>query len=634
MTAILAAIGMSTGALLAVILILVPVLGGLISLVQRRRAVLVWTVAVVSLVISLSSVGLLLYLASTSVLVIDAQDLFPIGPLLIIIDFILLLVFVYIGWRVRSPLVIAFAVANLVLAFALDSWLNFTEASPALLIDNLSVIMALITSIIGSIIAIYALRYMEHDPRQARFFAAVLLFLGAMNGAVFSNDMLWLFLFWDVTTLCSFLLIGHTGTEEAKKAARWALLITLGGGLLFIIGTVLSFHYYGSTALSDLPVAGLAGLSLLPLSFLAVAAFTKSAQFPFQSWLLGAMVAPTPVSALLHSATMVNLGVYLLIRMSPSIVAATSLNWIIALVGGASFLAASLLAITQSNAKRVLAWSTVGNLGLMIMCVGISTSLAITAAVILLLYHAISKALMFLSVGAVKERIGSEDIESMQGIRTTMPFASLAIFIGIITIALPPFGMFASKWLISEAAVTFPFLIFLLAAGFAAIFVFYFKWIGTILSAGAGARSVKWRDDLLPRNYKWTLGALMVGAIGLSILIGPVLRYLIAPFINRHFTLPVGTDDLTLFTAAGEFPVFLVLLFAALIFVGLAFLVRPSKEEVSTPYAGGEDFQFDESRSNYYLSEGTVKQAIAVSEGVGILLVLLILVVPALLEVL
>lgn len=616
-------------------MILIPVLGGLILLVQRTQAVLLWAVVILSAIISMSSVGLLIYMASssTSVLVIEAHELYPLGPLFIVLDFLLLFVFVYIGWRIRSPLVIAFAVANLVLAFALDNWLNFTEASPAILIDGLSVIMVLITSIIGSIIAIYSLHYMEHDPHQARFFAAVFLFLGAMNGAVFSNDMLWLFLFWDVTTLCSFLLIGHTGTEEAKKAARWALLITLGGGLLFIMGAVLSFHYYGSTALSDLPVAGLAGLSLLPLSLFAVAAFTKSAQLPFQSWLLGAMVAPTPVSALLHSATMVNLGVYLLIRMSPSIVAATSLSWIIALVGGASFLVASMLAITQSNAKRVLAWSTVGNLGLMTMCVGISTSLAITAAVILLLYHAISKALMFLSVGAVKERVGSEDIESMQGIRTTMPFASLAIFIGIITIALPPFGMFASKWLISEAAVTFPFLIFLLAAGFAAIFVFYFKWIGTILSAGQGAKSVKWRDDPLPRNYKWTLGALMVGAVGLSILIGPVLRYLIAPFINRYFALPVGTDDLTLFTAAGEFPVFLFLLFVALIFVGLAFLVRPSKEEVSTPYACGEDFQF-ESRNNYYLSEGTVKRAIAVAEGAGVLLILAILLVPVILEVL
>ncbi len=626
---------MNAGALLAVILILVPVLGGLVVLVQRKRAVLLWTVAILSAVISLSAIGLLLYMASssTSVLVIEAHELFPLGPALIVLDFLLLFVFVYIGWRIRSPWVMVFAVANLVLAFALDNWLNFAEASPAILIDGLSVIMALITSIIGSIIAIYALRYMEHDPRQGRFFAAVLLFLGAMNGAVFSNDMLWLFLFWDVTTLCSFLLIGHTGTEEAKKAARWALIITLGGGLLFITGAVLSFHYYGSTALSDLPVAGLAGLSLLPLSLFAVAAFTKSAQLPFQSWLLGAMVAPTPVSALLHSATMVNLGVYLLLRMSPSFVAATSLNWIIALVGGASFLVASLLAITQSNAKRVLAWSTVGNLGLMTMCVGISTSLAITAAVILLLYHAISKALMFLSVGAAKEGTGSEDIESMQGMRTAMPFVSLAIFIGIITIVLPPFGMFASKWLISEAAVSFPFLIFLLGAGFAGTFVFYFKWIGTILSAEPGAKPVRWRDDPLPRTYKWTLGALMVGAVALSALIGPVLRYLIFPFIDRAFSLPIGTDDLTLFTAAGEFPVFLFLLLVALIFIGLGFLVRPAKKQISTPYACGEDFHF-ESRSNYYLGEGTVSRAIRVAEGAGVLLVIALLLTPLVLEVL
>ncbi len=327
---------MNAGALLAVVLISVPVLGALAILALRNRPVMYWTVAITSAIISLSSVGLLLYLASSStpVLTIEAQDLYPLGPLLIVLDFLLLFLFIYIGWRIRSYLVVAFALANLILAFALESWLDFTEASPAILIDNLSVLMALITSIIGSIIAIYSLRYMEHDPRQPRFFAAVLLFLGAMNGAVFSNDMLWLFLFWDVTTLCSFLLIGHTGTEEAKKAARWALIITLAGGLTFIAGAVLSFHYYGSTSLADLPVVGLAGLSLLPLSLFAVAAFTKSAQLPFQSWLLGAMVAPTPVSALLHSATMVNLGVYLLIRMSPSIVAANSLNWAIALVGG------------------------------------------------------------------------------------------------------------------------------------------------------------------------------------------------------------------------------------------------------------------------------------------------------------
>ena len=626
---------MNEGALLAVAVIAVPALGAFLSLVLRKRSAMAWTVIAASAAVSLCAVALLLlmFTGSAAVLTVEAHDLYPLGPLLIVADVVLMFVFVYLGWRLRSYLVTVIAVGNLVFALLLDAWLGFTEASPAMLIDRLSIIMVLITSIIGSVIAIYALRYMRDDPRQPRFFAAVLLFLAAMNGAVMSNDMLWLFLFWDLTTLCSYLLIGHTGTEEAKRAARLALIITIFGGLLFVLGAVLAQYYYGTTSMQDLPVFGLAGLGLLPIALFAVAAFTKSAQLPFQSWLLGAMVAPTPVSALLHSATMVNLGVYLLLRLAPSVVAAPSLSWVIALVGGASFLASSLLAITQSNAKRVLAYSTIGNLGLMTMCVGISTSLAIVAAVILLLYHAISKALMFLAVGAVKEHIGSEDIEAMQGIRTTMPFASLAIFLGVITIVLPPFGMFASKWLISGAAIAFPFLIFFLAVGFAATFLFYFKWVGSILSAGPGARSAGFRNDPMPGTYKWTMGALMAGAVVLSALIGPVIRYLIDPFIERNFSLPVDTNDLTLFTTTGEFPVFLFLLFVALVFLGLAFLVRPAREEISTPYACGEAYSF-EGRSNYYLHEGNVQKAIAVSEGAGVVLVVVLLVTPFLLEVL
>jgi ech hydrogenase subunit A len=626
---------MNEGALLAILLIAIPLAGAVSIVALRRRAVTVAVVATVSVLLTLAAIGLLLLMAASSfkILTIEAHELFPLGPSISLLHFVLNGVFLYIGWRVRSYLVMGFAVINLGLAFSLDAWLNFTPASPAFLIDNLSLIMILITSLVGSIIAIYSLRYMKDDPRQPRFFAVVLLFLGAMNGAVISNEMLWLFMFWEVTTLCSFLLIAHNDTEEAKKAARWALIITIAGGTLFMLGALGAQQYYGTTSMRDLPLSGLGGLALLPLSLFAVAAFTKSAQLPFQSWLLGAMVAPTPVSALLHSATMVNLGVYLLLRTSPFIIGAGAIGWIIALVGGATFLAASLLAITQSNAKRVLAWSTVGNLGLMTMCVGISTPLAIAAAVILLLYHSLSKALMFLSVGVVKEQIGSEDIESMQGIRTTLPFPSLAIFVGIITIVLPPFGMFASKWLISEAVASFPLLMFLLAAGFAGIFVFYFKWMGTILSAGPGARSVRLRDDPSPRNFKWTLGALMVGAVGLSVLIGPVLRSLILPFIDRYYTIPISTNDLTLLTTAGEFPVFIFLLFVAIIFLGLAFLIRPAKEEVSTPYACGENFEF-ESRSNYYLSESTVKKAISMAEGAGIVLILALLATPLLLEVL
>jgi ech hydrogenase subunit A len=630
------ALWMNPGDSLSMVLMIAPVIGAAVCLAVRGRRGIAGVVAVTSAVLVLSSLSLLVLMASSSfeVIAIDAASLYPMGPVMVILDLFLTLVFLYVGWRIRSSVVLITAAANLVLAFLLDYQLDFTEATPVILIDNLSLIMVLITSIIGSIIAIYALRYMKDDPRQPRFFAATLLFLGGMNGAVLSNDMLWLFLFWDVTTLCSFLLIGHTGTAEAKAAAQRALIITLGGAVALITGAVLAWHYFGSTSLADIPVSGVEGLTLLPLALLSVAAFTKSAQLPFQSWLLGAMVAPTPVSALLHSATMVNLGVYLLLRMSPSLVTATSLNWIIALVGGVSFLVASVVAMTQSNAKRVLAWSTVGNLGLITMCVGVSSTLAITAGVILLLYHSISKALMFLSVGAAKERLGSEDIEDMQGIRITMPFVSAALFIGVLTIVLPPFGMFASKWLISEAVIAFPSLMFIIGLAFAGTVVFYFKWLGAVLAAGPGARSIRLKDDPLPRTYRWTLGVLMAGAIVLSALIGLVVQYLIGPFIEQHFTLPEGTEGLDLFSLSGELPVLLLLTLTVLVFVGLRVIMRRApSEEIAKLYAGGEEFEF-EGRSNYYLKEGTVKRAVRWSEGAGALLVATLLVVPLVLEVL
>ena len=333
-----------------------------------------------------------------------------------------------------------------------------------------------------------------------------------MNGAVFSNDLLWLFFFWEVTTLTSFLLIGHTRTDEAKRSARTAAEITLGGGVLLLASIILSYYYFNALTISSLPAgSSIIGVQLLPFALMAVAAFTKSAQVPFQKWLLGAMVAPTPVSALLHSATMVNLGVYFLLRLSPNLVGQDVIVWAIGIIGASSFLATSLLAIAQSNSKRVLAYSTIGNLGLIIVCVGLNTPLSITAAVIILIFHAISKALLFMSVGVVKEETGSEDIESMAYLRDRMPFVSVSIFIGVFMILLPPFGMFAGKWIVSEANVTFPLIGIILAIGFAASIVYYGKWLGRILATGPMTGRPKALREKVPLLYRLTLGSLPGG---------------------------------------------------------------------------------------------------------------------------
>jgi len=190
---------------------------------------------------------------------------------------------------------------------------------------------------------------------------------------------------------------------------------------------------------------------LIPLAFLFIAAFTKSAQVPFQGWLLGAMVAPTPVSALLHSSTMVNAGVYLLIRLAPSY-QGTSLSTFLAVYGAMVFLVTSLLAISQNNAKKVLAYSTIANLGLMVLLAGINTPLSIACAALLLVFHAISKALLFLSAGTIEHYIWSRDIEDMEGLSSKLPVLAGIMIAGIFSMIAAPFGVIIAKWGALESA--------------------------------------------------------------------------------------------------------------------------------------------------------------------------------------
>jgi ech hydrogenase subunit A len=226
--------------------------------------------------------------------------------------------------------------------------------------------MILVVGIVGSLICIYAIGYMkwyhfhhEDYPERKNFFLSVLfIFLSAMFGLVLSNDLTWLYFCWEVTTLCSFLLIGYTKTKEAKTNSFRALIYNLGGGLCFALAIVYIGMNFETLELSTLIKMHPEANVLIPVFLLSIAALTKSAQLPFSSWLLGAMVAPTPSSALLHSATMVKAGVYLIIRLSP-LLGDSSVGKIVTLVGGVTFLACSLMAITQSDAKKILAYSTI-----------------------------------------------------------------------------------------------------------------------------------------------------------------------------------------------------------------------------------------------------------------------------------
>ena len=273
---------------------------------------------------------------------------------------------VYVGVKARHPLIVLLmlAQAGLMIWFELAHGSAF-EATRNLFADSFSVIMALINGLVGGGICLYALAYMreyhevahrEVADRRPFFFGLLFVFMGAMFGIIFANNLLWLLFFWEVTTLCSFLLIGYTRTDEARRNARKALVMNLAGGLAFALAIVWFYTQSGSLELQTL-IASRHALALVPAALLCFAGITKSAQLPFSGWLLGPMVAPTPVSALLHSSTMVKAGVYLVLRLAP-VVTGTSVGLLVALIGAVTFLVTSLAAITTSDAKKVLAYST------------------------------------------------------------------------------------------------------------------------------------------------------------------------------------------------------------------------------------------------------------------------------------
>ena len=448
---------------------------------------------------------------------------------------------IYVGVRAKRPLIVALALAQACLMV----WFELTQGEHLkveqdLFVDKLAVIMALINGLVGGGICIYALGYMREyhqvahrdvADRRPFFFALLFIFMGAMFGLIFANNLVWLFLFWEITTLCSFLLIGYTQTDEAKHNALRALVMNLAGGLAFAVAIVWLHRQTGSIELQKLVAMGMHGgadklLVLLPAALLCFAGITKSAQLPFSSWLLGAMVAPTPVSALLHSSTMVKAGVYLVLRMAPA-VTGTKVGMMVALVGAVTFVVGSLAAITSSEAKRVLAWSTVANLGLIVLCGGIGTYEAVWAGILLIIFHAVAKCLLFLCVGVVEHKLHSRNIEDMSGLVVRMPRVAIMMQIGMAGMFLAPFGMLISKWAVLKAVVdAYPSLSVFIAFGSAATLFFWVKWMGKLIEVvGVGERIKK----------ELVLGE-AIALYGLSA--ATALACLLFPLISSHFIEP------------------------------------------------------------------------------------------------
>jgi ech hydrogenase subunit A len=486
-------------------LILVPLVAGLLLLCLKPDLPRKILVSVVTLAVCCGSVALALLPTPLNLGELPlSQHGINLGMLLV--EIAMSLFIIYVGARAKKPLIVllTLAQAGLMVWFELGPGAHL-EVAQNLFVDKFTVIMALINGIVGGGICIYALGYMReyHEvahrdvpDRRPLFFALLFIFMGAMFGLVFANNLVWLYLFWEITTLCSFLLIGYTQTEEAKRNALLALVMNLAGGLAFAVAIVWLQKKTGGIELQAIIDKVIHGkidkaLVLMPAALLCFAGITKSAQLPFSSWLLGAMVAPTPVSALLHSSTMVKAGVYLVLRMAP-LVASTKVGMMVALVGAVTFVVGSLAAITSSEAKRVLAWSTVANLGLIVLCGGIGTYEAVWAGILLIIFHAVAKCLLFLCVGVVEHKLHSRNIEDMSGLVVRMPRVAIMMQIGMAGMFLAPFGMLISKWAVLKAVVdAYPSLSVFIAFGSAATLFFWVKWMGKLIEVVRPAERIK-----------------------------------------------------------------------------------------------------------------------------------------------
>lgn len=467
------------------------------------------------------------------------------------IEIFLMALITVLSFKYRQYYAAALSVAQTVavLYYELGGYAPHQEVHK-IYVDQLTVIMVLIVAIVGTLITVYACGYMkdyhqhhtEFKDRRCYFFALMYVFLGAMFGLVLSNSLIWMYFFWEITSVVSFLLIGYTRTPETIHNSFKALWMNLLGGCGFATAIIAAGFKFNVTDIQSLILCD-GNIVIIPAIMLSFAALTKSAQMPFSKWLLGAMVAPTPSSALLHSATMVKAGVYLLLRLSP-ILAGTFAGTMVSLIGGVTFLILSMLAITVSDGKKVLAYSTISNLGLITACAGVGALETVWAGIFLLIFHAVSKSLLFQTVGAIENSTGSRNIETMHGLVRRHPYLAWTLVIGIAAMFLAPFGMLISKWAALKAFIDNGSIVLLLCVcfGSATTLFYWMKWMATVLASKANDVKAK---NTTSANQWFSILVHSVAMTALCFVFPMISSDVIIPYIHSvyHNAYQVITDD-------------------------------------------------------------------------------------------
>jgi len=408
-------------------------------------------------------------------------------------------------------------------------WVPYLHLDFVLRLGGVGLLMGLLITGIGALILLYASSYMHGHPQANRLYAYLYGFMFAMTGLVLADHLILLFIFWELTSITSYLLIGFNCTHEsARKNALQALLITGLGGMALMAGFILLNLASGTWLLSEM-IANAGSIqehAFYPAIFtlVIVGAFTKSAQFPFHFWLPNAMAAPTPVSAYLHSATMVKAGVYLLAVMLP--ILGGTLVWEVVLCsfGGITLLVAGLSGLQQSDLKRILAATTLAVLGLLVLLLGIGTEKAVLAAMLFLLGHALYKATLFMVAGAVDHEAGTRDVNALGGLGKLMPWtAGAALLAACSKMGLPPFFGFIGKEYVYKASTVSglgEWITAVLVIGNALIFVLAFKVaILPFWRRSQGVLPKKPHEAPIPM----VLGPVLLSVLGIVIGVFPVL---------------------------------------------------------------------------------------------------------------
>lgn len=445
-------------------------------------------------------------------------------------------------------------------------------------VDGLALLFALLITGIGTFILLYASEYMRGYPQVGRFTAFLVAFMLSMLGVVLSDNLIGLFVFWELTTLTSFLLIGYSHEDPtARRAALQGLIVTAAGALAMLAGFVLLGAASGTYSLSEMLAypADISGYPAYPaiLVLVLAGAFTKSAQFPFHFWLPNAMAAPTPVSAYLHSATMVKAGVFLLARLNP-VLGGTD-EWAVTLtaVGSVTAVYSAAVAFTRTDLKQVLAYTTVMALGVCVMFIGLpaspgsdEVSLGAIAAVAFVFVHALYKAALFMAAGTIDHAAGTRDLRSLGGLRETMPWTLAAVALaGLSMSGIPPFIGFVGKEALYSGAIASAHPVYMTAAIVAANLMIVAAALLVFAGPFLGTRA---STLLAPHEGRWPLwiGSLVLGVTGLLAGVFPQLAFdwLILPAAGSvaghsvHFeaalwhgpNLPLALSALTLATGA------------------------------------------------------------------------------------